>query len=416
MRLLYIAQNFQPMNASSITTCDILRKLAERGHETTLIVPKRCPEELMPSCWMKEKNKARIVIERTPTLVPYHVLNSHRKIRSLVLTFCHLFVIIKALRATKKRDFDLVISQHHSSHLASFSAFIIAFVCRLPFVAKTHDVYDIPSNALESFYLHLLNNLYCVILRRADSVLVVSDPLRSKIIETHKLKKDKVIVFPNGVNTNLFKPNKDFGSLQRAFKVNGKKVLLFIGGITVERGLSLLVEALPGIVTKNSNVAVLIVGYGPQKSELEKLALRLGVEKFVRFIPPVKYTEMPSYISLADVTIGPLVARLDTFGSVPRKVLEYMACAKPLVSCHGGVAQNLIIDRYNGFLIQPGDVKELAYTILLVFNDHSLAKEIGSNARQYVENFYDWDVIMNDFEKVLRGVVMARMFRRLSNA
>lgn len=402
MRFLYIAQNFQPMNASSITTCDILRKLAERGHETTLIVPKRCPEELMPSCWTKEKNEARIVIERTPTLVPYYVLNSHRKICSLVLFFCHVFVIIQALREAKKKKFDLVVSQHHSSHLASFSAFITAFVCKLPFVAKTHDVYDIPSNAFEGLYLHLLDNLYHVILRHAGFVLVVSSPLRSKIIETHKLKKDKVLVFPNGVDTNLFKPNKDFSHLQHAFKVDGKKVLLFTGGITAERGLSLLVEAVPKITAKDSNVAILIVGYGPQKSELEKLALRLGVEKFVRFVPPVEYREMPSYICLADVTIGPLVARLDTFGSVPRKVLEYMACAKPVVACQGGVSSDLIRNGYNGFLIRPGDADELASTILKIINGPGLAEKVGRNAERHVKEFHDWDKIIDEFEQALQ--------------
>ena len=296
----------------------------------------------------------------------------------------------------------MVVSQHHSSHLASFSAFITACVCKLPFVAKTHDVYDIPSNAFEGLYLRLLDNLYHIILRRAGFVLVVSSPLRSKIIETHKLKKDKVLVFPNGVDTNLFKPNKDFSHLQHAFKVDGKKVLLYTGGITAERGLSLLVEAVPKIAAKDSNVAILIVGYGPQKSELEKLALRLGVEKFVRFVPPVEYREMPSYICLGDVTIGPLVARLDTFGSVPRKVLEYMACAKPVVACQGGVSSDLIRNGYNGFLTCPGDADELASTILKIINGPDLAERVGRNAERHVKEFHDWDNIIDEFEQALQ--------------
>jgi len=392
------------MNASSITTCDILGKLAERGHEMTLIVPKRCPEMLMPSCGVKRANATKIVIERTLTLVPYYVLNSHRKLRTAVLFFSHVFIILRALRVAKEKRFDWVVSQHHSSHLASFSAFIISRVFRLPFIAKTHDVYDIPSTVFDALYLRLLDNLSRIVLRRADFVLVVSEPLRSEVTKTHKLKKNRVLVFPNGVDLKSFKPNTDASRLSHALGLEDRKVLLFSGGITEERGLTLLVEALPRIVSENPKAVVLFVGYGPQKSALEKLALGLGVEKSILFIPPVRYEKMPSYISLADIAIGPLVARLDTFGSVPRKVLEYMACAKPVIATYGGVSSDLILNGYNGFLTSPGDAEELAITALRVMDGSRLADEVGKNARRHVEKFHSWDKIMDGFEQTLNRI------------
>jgi len=290
--------------------------------------------------------------------------------------------------------------------MASFSAYLLSHVFKLPLIIKTHDVYSFTSSVLKGMYLHFLNSVYRVTLRHAECVLVVSNYLKFKLVETNRLKKHEVLVFPNGVDVRRFRPGIDSDSLRSSLGVMNKKIILFIGGITEDRGLDLLVKALPKVMVKNPDVIVLFVGEGPQKAYLKKLAQDIGVERFVKFVPPVSHKDIPRYISLAEITVGPLVARLDTFGSVPRKVLEYMACAKPVVSCRGGVAQDLIIDGHNGFLFQPDDEEELASIISEVFNDPSLSKEIGLNARKHVENFHDWDIIMNGFEKVLFAAVI----------
>ncbi|TET25316.1 MAG: glycosyltransferase WbuB [Candidatus Bathyarchaeum sp.] len=254
-------------------------------------------------------------------------------------------------------------------------------------------------------YFRFLDNLYRLILKRAEYISVVSEPLKFRVIETHGVEKEKVFVFPNGVDVRAFRTGIASGCLRSSLGVENKKVILFIGGITEDRGLALLVKALPKIVVKNQHVIVLIVGEGPQKFDLKKLAENMGVERFVKFIPPVSHEEIPRYISAADVTVGPLVARSDTFGSVPRKVLEYMACAKPVVVCYASVSRDLIIDGCNGFLIHPGETEELASVILKIISHPSLVAEVGQNARENVEKLYDWDIVMNNFEKVLRVAV-----------
>ena len=405
MRILYVAQNYQPMSASSITIHGIIKKLAEKGHNVTLLVPQRCPKECVPYCSLGCKDDTAFTVVRVPTLVPHYIINKYRNIRALTLALSEVLLVLQSLRIGRVKKFNLVLSQHHSSHFASLSAFILSRIFKLPLVVRTHDVYDTPSSVLESLYLRTLDNIYRVVLKRADYVSVVSSPLRSRFIETHKLEEDRVLVFPNGVDIKYFRPDVRFGSLRSDLQVEGKKILLFTGSIIESRGLTLLARALPEIIARNSDVVVLVVGDGPQKSDLEKLAQQLGVKRFVRFIPPVDHSEVPKYICMSDVTIGPLKARIGTFGSVPRKVLEYMACAKPVVTCNGGVSQDLILDGYNGFLIHPGKIKELASIVLKIIGHPNLATEVGQNARENVENLYDWDRIINDFEKVLRVAV-----------
>jgi len=396
------------MSASSITTRGIIKKLMEKGHEITLLVPKRCSEQALICSSMRFENNSKVTIVRTPTFVSSYLIDKSRRMRTLVLSVSHIFLVLKGLKVCKQKRYDLIISQHHSSHFASLSALLLSQVFKLPLIVRTHDIYDLASGFFESLYLRLLDKIYRAVLRLADYVCVVSNPLRLMVVQTHKLREDKVLVFPNAVDIKTFRPNMNASSLRRALGVEGRKILLFAGRITEERGLALLIKALPKIVAEKSDVMVLVVGEGSQKSYLERLAMELRVEEFVRFIQPVSHIKMPKFISLSEVTVGPLVATLDTLGSVPRKVLEYMACAKPVVVCRGGVSSDLIIQGYNGFLIPPEDTDELASVILKLVNNSDLAKEIGSNAREYVEQFYDWDKLMDEFDGVLQRLPLAK--------
>lgn len=390
------------MNASSITTSEIIRKLAEKGHETTLLAPQTCPKECIPDCSLACKDDSEINVIRVPTLVPYYVIRRYSGLGALILTFSLLLLILKALRICKEKKIDVVVSQHHPSHLASFSACISSSIFKLPLIVKTHDVYNYRAGVLQPLYLQLLDNINRIVFKRAYRILVVSSPLKEGMIDTYDLEKEKVLVFPNGVDTEAFRPDVSSGSLRRNLQVEGKKIILFIGKIIEVRGLPLLIKALPKIIAENSNIRVLMVGEGQQRSYVEKLAQELGVEKFVRFVNPVSHIEIPRYICISDVTVGPLVANIDTFGSVPRKVLEYMACARPVVACYGGVSSDLITHKHNGFLSHCNNVEELASIILKIIRNPKLGEEIGSNARDYVRKFHDWNRIMVGFEKVLR--------------
>jgi glycosyltransferase involved in cell wall biosynthesis len=336
-----------------------------------------------------------------PTLVPIHVINKHANLRALLLSFCQIILILQALKIGRAKKFDVVISQHHLSHFASFSAFLVSRVLRCPFIIKTHDVYDSGSNIFQRIFLRIIDCIYRLIFRHADHIFVVSNSLRLSIIKTYKLNNHKVSVFPNGVDINTFRPDINCASIRHDLQVKQKKVLLFIGVLRKDRGLTQLIKALPIIIKKNSNLVLFFIGNGPEKAHLIKLVKEFNIEKFVRFIGWVSHNEIPKYICMSDVLIGPLIKNVDTFGSVPRKVLEYMACAKPIVVRYGGVSKDLIKDGYNGFLVYSEDPKELASLILKLMNDFSLVRKVGLNAREFVKEFHDWDRLIPHFEKTL---------------
>lgn len=400
-----MAQNYFPNNASSITTGDIIKRLAGNGHHITLLAPRRCQTDCERNCSLKCEASEAVTVKLIPTVVPYYLINERNVMGSLVLALFQAFLVLNALKICAKRQFDVIVSQHHPSHLASLSAFTLSRILRIPLVIKTHDVYNSSSDIFQTLFLRALDNLYRMVFKRAALMFVVSSSLRLKVIQTYKLGVDKVLVLPNGVDTRKFRHGLDEAELlRRRLAGDNQAILLFVGRIREERGLTVLIKAMRAIIAKNPRLLVVFIGGGAQKSEVENLVYELDLEDFVRFIPVVDHDKMPTYINMSDITIGPLMANIDTFGSVPRKVLEYMACSKPVVTCRGGVSPDLITDGYNGFLFDRNDIEELSSIVLRLLNDPNLARTIGINARLHVETFYDWDKIVGGFEKSLQEV------------
>jgi len=153
----------------------------------------------------------------------------------------------------------------------------------------------------------------------------------------------------------------------------------------------------------------LFVGEGPEKSKLISLARRLGVSDFVNFVDSVEHSSVPEFISLADVTVGPLtVSQYPSFyAGMPLSVLEYMASEKPVITCRGAVTESLRIDGYNGIVMDPGNVSGLSSSILKLIKNPELSKSIGRNARSHLEKVYNWDVLIPRLEKLLDSLVSA---------
>lgn len=294
---------------------------------------------------------------------------------------------------------------YHPSHLATLSALMLSRFLKLPLIVKVHDL--MPDMTDPSFlrrtYKKAMFKLYPTFLRKADFVLVPSAELMELSTKVYGVEVRKLVLFPNGVDVHKFSPKINSNRIRRALGLEDKKILFFAGMISRDRGLDRLITAMPNIVNEEPEVRLLIVGSGPEKSKLLNLSKRLGVDKCTVFLDEVSHDSIPKYISLADVTIGPLTMSGLTVGTMPIKVLEYLACGKPVVACYGGVSKGLVINGYNGVLVNPPNVDELSGAIIRLLRDSKLTKKLGENARRHIESLYDWNTIIGKLEEVLES-------------
>lgn len=406
--MLYISNcfSFSPTHAAAVTTYEIVKGLAKKGHEVTVFVPsveggKRAGDFAFKS---GELRNVKIV-----TSVPASLSLTQEGLLSYGLLCSVFFAPLFAKALKNKMNYDAIISMFHPTHFATFCAYLISRILKLPFLVKVHDLLldaDDP-NFWRRAYKEAVFKLYLGSLKNGGFILVQSSEWMHLLRKVYRVSKKRIVLFPNGVDAVKFNSNVECSNLRVALGLENKKIVLFAGAILRIRGLDCLIKAMPQVLREEPDARLLIIGEGSERPKLFELAKRLGVDKFILFIDEAAHDLMPSYICLAEVTIGPLTALPTTIGTFPIKVLEYMACGKPVVACHNGASKDLIINGCNGLLIGSGKVEELSAAIIRLFKDAELAKNLGMNARKHIESFYDWNILIDRLDQILTCSALA---------
>ncbi|MGQ9683816.1 MAG: glycosyltransferase family 4 protein [Anaerolineae bacterium] len=239
-------------------------------------------------------------------------------------------------------------------------------------------------------------------LLRADAIVCPSAVTR-EYIASLGIERDKVTVIPNGIEPRLFCATPRQASA-------GAATLLYVGTLADWQGLELLLEALP-LVLARRDVHLRIVGRGRgrQQRELAKRARRLGVEGHVSVEDAVPHHQVPALIAAADVCVAPLAYndRNVTQGCCPLKVLEYMACGRPVVAANLPVVRELARDGQDALLFTPDDPMDLARCVLAVLEEPSLAARLSASAAERARRRFTWARaqrrLLRVYEKLLRG-------------
>lgn len=412
MNILYITNSwsFSPTHASAVTTYEIIKRLVKKRHKVTVLVP-----STENARNIKHASIEPILLKNVKVVTsgPFSFNFNEENLISggLTCTIWHLPLILKALALKRKTNYQAVISMYHPTHLATFSGFIISRILKVPLIVKVHDLIpDITDpNIFRRIYKKSLFKLCSKFLKKGSLILVPSSEWVNLLEKVYGMSKDKIVLLPNGVDAIKFNVNVDCDYLRRTLGLENKKVILFIGKFFRVRGLECLIKAMPNIVEKEPNARLILLGEGSEKRKIIDLSRHLKIGDFVMLMSEVEHDAVPAYISLADVAIGPLTGFSISMGTMPIKVIEYMACGKPIVGCFNGAAKDLIIDGYNGLLISPEDVDQLSSAIIRLLLDDNLAKRLGMNARKHVEAFFDWNVITEKLEKTLEAVARKHM-------
>jgi len=404
MNVLYVSNSwsFSPTHASAVTTYEIVKRLARKGHKVTVLVPATENRNLL------RKGSVESVMSENVKVVSLSISFSANPEKESLIFYglsCTLLFVPLFLKALKRgKEYDAVISMFHPSHLATFFAYLIARVLKVPLLVKVHDllVDATDPSFLRRSYKKAMFRFYLAFLKKGDFFLVPSVEWVQLLARVYKVNERRIVLFRNGADAAKFNPHVDCASLRSALNLKKEeKVVLYSGQISRIRGLDYLVQAMVDVVKEERDVRLLIVGEGGEKPELVSLVRRMGLDDYVLFKSSVSHDFMPEYTCLADVAIGPLVALPITVGTLPIKVIEYMACGKPVVACYDGASKDLVMDRYNGILIHSGDVKELSSALIELLKDADFARSLGVNARKHVERYHDWNVITEELDRLL---------------
>lgn len=227
-------------------------------------------------------------------------------------------------------------------------------------------------------------------LGQAAAITTICEGLREDIL-ARGIAAGKVTVIPNAVNIENFSVgNPADPRLAEALGLEGKLLLGFIGSFYAYEGLSLLLRSLPEMLSGNPDVRILLVGGGPEESELKNLAVQLGVEDKVVFVGRVPHDQVQRYYNLIDVLVYPRLRMRLTDLVTPLKPLEAMAQGRLVVASDVGGHRELIQDNKTGLLFKADDAGALASKVLELLARPDQWPALRCAARSFVETQRNW--------------------------
>ncbi len=235
-----------------------------------------------------------------------------------------------------------------------------------------------------------------VLLRGADRVLATSEELAEACDTTHPAVHARPIV--NGVDTDLFRPVTP--ALPRP---EGERILLTTRRLVEKNGVEFLIRAMPMILAEE-NARLFLIGEGPLEGRLKGLARSLNVAERVVFLGTIANSEIPAYLSSADVVVIPSLVEATSISA-----LEAMSCEVPLAASRtGGLPE--IVTQETGVLFEKGNPADLACKVVGLLRDEH-AKDMGRAARARV--VADWSVgrMAAVHEEIYREIIDERRSR-----
>jgi glycosyltransferase involved in cell wall biosynthesis len=239
--------------------------------------------------------------------------------------------------------------------------------------------------------LPLLTRFEHLNLEAAARIFVVAEVERRNLLRAG-VPDEKIVVNPNGVDTEKFRPGVGGVAARRELGVLEDEILAgFVGTFGPWHGVLTLGEAI-ALIPADSKVRYLLVGAGKLREEFQRIVAAAGREHQVIFAGHVEHERVPALLDACDILLSPHVPLEDGsefFGS-PTKLFEYMAMGKGIIASRLGQIGEVLIDEQTALLSEPGNKQELAKAILRLISSRELRERLGAAARDAAIAEHTW--------------------------
>jgi len=355
------------MGGISIYVVELARQLKRRGHHPFVVssggalerrlrldgiphhfLPCRTSSELNPILWMKAWPKLiRLVRAERPQL-----LHAHTRVTQVLAWATHTLT-------------------------------------RIPYVSTCHGLYR---------YRIGRRLLHCW----GDIVMTISQASLDRLVHQYRLAPpNRVVLVWNGVDLERFSEpvrQEDLDAFRQRLGVRGDPVIGAIARLSPVKGLDHLIRAVPGLMQRFPNIQLLLVGDGPAKDDLVRLAYQLGIADRVAICPSVEDTRLP--LALMQVFVAPSLE--EGFGLA---TVEAMAVGVPVVVSRVGGLSQVVEHGLSGWVVPPADPEAIRLAVEHLLSDSQLRQNIAQAARKRVQERFDFNRTVLEVEQVYRQAV-----------
>lgn len=248
-----------------------------------------------------------------------------------------------------------------------------------------------------------INQLEWKICYEAWRIIVCSGFMAGELGAYFSVPLDKISVIPNGVDPDPFErcTNAEIERLRRRYAPNGERLLFFVGRITPEKGLPVLLRAMPLILEFAPNTRLLVAGKNSEQMQPE--VDRLGISSAVKLLGFISDEKRNALYRTVDAAIFPSI--YEPFGIV---ALEAMAAdCNVIVSDVGGLSE-VVSHTHSGLTVLVNNPRSIAWAVERLFANPARAAQWRSEAVHQVRTFYGWPLIAEHTVDLYKAVVDER--------
>jgi glycosyltransferase involved in cell wall biosynthesis len=249
----------------------------------------------------------------------------------------------------------------------------------------------------------LIDGLEAQLCHEAWRVIVCSNFMTTELHNFFGTPFDKMIVIPNGIDQDRLHicPTEKQRELRRLYAPNHEKLLFFVGRITHEKGLHVLLRAMPGILHAYPHTRLLVAGRNSR--HLYPLAKELRVDHAVQFLDYVTDQQRDWLYQVVDAAVFPSL--YEPFGIV---ALEAMALDCNVIASDVGGLGEVVKHEVNGLTVYPDDPLSIIWAVRRLLSDGAAAAIRRLQAHAQVGQQYSWQTIARQTVTLYRSVIAER--------
>ncbi|MEL7564056.1 MAG: glycosyltransferase family 4 protein [Dehalobacterium sp.] len=374
MRVLMFSWEYPPKNVGGLArhVYDLTKELADQGEEIFLLTS---AAEGAPG----EETINKVKVFRVNTL---NLPSQDFVTWVLQLNFS---LLEKAIKIEERYGpFNII---HAHDWLVAFAARTIKHAKNIPLVATIHATEYGRNQGLHNDLQRYISDVEWWLTYESWKVIVCSRYMKSELQNIFQLPGNKIQVVPNGVDIDAFKffdPAFD----RKKYAADQEKIIFFVGRLVSEKGLEILLDAVPKILHYCPEAKFVIAGTGPSEEYLKNKAHMINISQKIYFTGYIDDKTRNGLYKNSHVAVFP--STYEPFGIV---ALEGMAAETPVVVTDVGGFSEVVEHGVDGLKAYPGNPNSLADNIIHLLKSPEFAQEIKERAYEKVENYFSWSKI-----------------------
>lgn len=386
MKILMLSWEYPPKNVGGLSNhvYYLSHSLIKLGHEVHVLTSAEGEAPLY-------EEDLGVFVHRA---IPYSIDTKDFTKWAAHLNFAMAEIGVKLINSIGK--FDVI---HCHDWLGFYCGKLLKDCYNIPLVSTIHATEHGRNGGIRTDMQRYISSAEWNLSYESWKVITCSNFMKDEVKNIFTVPEDKIAVIPNGIDFESFKGEDYDAEFRRKYAQDDEKIIFYIGRHVYEKGIQLLIEAAPDIISNYSSVKFVIAGKGPMTDEIVNKVESLGLKDKVVFTGYMSQKEKIKMYKSSYISVFPSL--YEPFGIV---ALEAMAAGCPVVVSDVGGLREIIKHKENGMKAITGSKDSIKDNVLELLRNDALRDTIIKNGYESAAENYSWDKIALDtlslYEKV----------------